>query len=146
MKPGDHVTLRAEAGSVVPAGRHTVSRVNPDGSFHVGGNTAVWPARVEEDAPVTDPKPETHESLAKRLDAGGARFTEIDTTLHEIRELLKPLPEMQADIAKTREIVEAWAAVKTMGKFLKWFSGLLAAVVAIFAAFKVAVGAVWRLS
>ncbi len=64
----------------------------------------------------------------------------------DIREMLKPLPEMQADIAKTREIVEAWAAVKTMGKFLKWFSGLLAALVAIFAAFKVAVGAVWRLS
>lgn len=93
-----------------------------------------------------DGAPETHESLARRLDAGGARFSEIDTTLHEIRELLKPLPEMQADIAKTREIVEAWAAVKTMGKFLKWFSGLLAALVAIFAAFKVALGAVWRVT
>ena len=90
--------------------------------------------------------PETNESLAKRLEAGGLHFEQIDTTLHEIRELLKPLPEMQVDIAKTREIVEAWVAVKTMGKFLKWFSGLLAALVAIFAAFKVALGAAWRLS
>lgn len=93
-----------------------------------------------------DGAPETHENLAKRLDADDVRFEKIDTTLHEIRELLKPLPEMQADIAKTREIVEAWAAVKTMGKFLKWFSGLLTALVAIFAAFKVALGTVWRVS
>ncbi len=146
MTPGDSVTLRDESGSIIPAGRHTVSRVNPDGSFHVGGNTAVWPARVEDDATVTHPKTETHESLAKHIDASGLHFEQIDTTLHEIRELLKPLPEIQADIAKTREIVEAWGAVKTMGKFLKWFSGLLAALVAIFAAFKVALGAAWRLS
>lgn len=46
MKIGQQVTLRAEPGAIVPAGSYTVSRVNPDGSFHVGGNTAVWPRRV----------------------------------------------------------------------------------------------------
>lgn len=46
MKIGDHVTLRDEPGAIVPAGSYTVSRVNSDGSFHVGGNTAVWPRRL----------------------------------------------------------------------------------------------------
>lgn len=47
MQAGDRVTLRAEPGAIVPAGSYTVSRVNPDGSFHVGGNTAVWPNRIK---------------------------------------------------------------------------------------------------
>lgn len=46
MQAGDCVNLRHEPGAIVPAGSYTVSRVNPDGSFHVGGNTAVWPRRV----------------------------------------------------------------------------------------------------
>jgi len=50
VRPGDRITLRTEAGSIIPAGRHTVSRVNPDGSFHVGGNTAVWPRRIDDAA------------------------------------------------------------------------------------------------
>ncbi|WP_207094164.1 hypothetical protein [Novosphingobium sp. PY1] len=46
MKVGDPVTLRYEAGCIVPAGTYRVSKINEDGSFHVGGNTAVWPRRV----------------------------------------------------------------------------------------------------
>jgi hypothetical protein len=46
MKPGDRVLLRHELDCIVEAGCYTVSRVNQDGSFHVGGNTAVWPRRV----------------------------------------------------------------------------------------------------
>lgn len=46
IQPGDRVTLRHEAGCIIPAGQYTVSKVNQDGSFHVGGNTAVWPRRV----------------------------------------------------------------------------------------------------
>ena len=43
---GDIVTLAHEDDCIVPAGVHTVSTVNEDGSFHVGGSTAVWPRRV----------------------------------------------------------------------------------------------------
>jgi hypothetical protein len=43
---GDRVTLDDEDDAIVPAGRHIVSKVNEDGSFHVGGNTAVWPRRI----------------------------------------------------------------------------------------------------
>lgn len=50
MKAGDRVTLEPESGAIVPAGSYTVSRVNPDGSFHVGGNTAVWPRRIVKEA------------------------------------------------------------------------------------------------
>lgn len=50
MKAGDHVTIKPEPGAIVPAGSYTVSQVNPDGSFHVGGNTAVWPRRVTKGA------------------------------------------------------------------------------------------------
>lgn len=46
MQVGDSVNLRHEAGSIIPAGVYIVSRINSDGSFHVGGNTAVWPRRV----------------------------------------------------------------------------------------------------
>lgn len=46
MKPGDRVLLRHEPDCIVESGCYTVSRVNADGSFHVGGNTAVWPHRV----------------------------------------------------------------------------------------------------
>jgi hypothetical protein len=45
-KVGDFVFLDHEEGSIIPEGGHVVSHVNPDGSFHVGGNTAVWPHRV----------------------------------------------------------------------------------------------------
>jgi len=44
---GDRVTLVEEIDSIVPAGDYTVSQVNKDGSFHVGGRTAVWPSRIK---------------------------------------------------------------------------------------------------
>ena len=43
---GDQVTLDDEDDAIIPSGSHVVSKVNPDGSFHVGGNTAVWPRRI----------------------------------------------------------------------------------------------------
>lgn len=45
-KVGDTVTLGEEFDCIIPPGTYTVSQVNPDGSFHVGGNTAVWPRRI----------------------------------------------------------------------------------------------------
>lgn len=43
---GDRVTLDDEDDAIIPTGSHVVSKVNEDGSFHVGGNTAVWPRRI----------------------------------------------------------------------------------------------------
>lgn len=51
LEPGDSILLSDfEPGCIIPDGWHTVSAVNPDGSFHVGGNTAVWPHRIKETA------------------------------------------------------------------------------------------------
>ena len=47
VKVGDKVILKKEEDSIVPSGEHRVSSVNEDGSFHVGGNTAVWSTRIE---------------------------------------------------------------------------------------------------
>lgn len=46
MQMGQTVRIADEADSIIPAGTYRVSKVNADGSFHVGGNTAVWPRRV----------------------------------------------------------------------------------------------------
>lgn len=48
VNPGDEVLLTDTPGCIIPAGWHTVSHVNPDGTFRVGGNTAVMPERVAE--------------------------------------------------------------------------------------------------
>lgn len=50
MTTGDIVTLVDEPDCIVPAGTYRVSKVNEDGSFHVGGRTAVWPRRIEKTA------------------------------------------------------------------------------------------------
>lgn len=46
MKVGQTVTLIDEIDCIIPAGTYRVSKINANGSFHVGGNTAVWPRRI----------------------------------------------------------------------------------------------------
>ena len=48
LKVGDIVTLTDEPDDIIPAGVYVISHINPDQSFHVGGNTAVWKYRVVE--------------------------------------------------------------------------------------------------
>lgn len=47
LKVGQSVLLKDEDDCIIPAGKYIVSQVNTDGSFHVGGNTAVWPRRLQ---------------------------------------------------------------------------------------------------
>lgn len=47
MSVGDEVELVDETDAIVPAGKYKVSKINENGSFHVGGNTAVWPKRIK---------------------------------------------------------------------------------------------------
>lgn len=79
----------------------------------------------------------SHDELARRLDMGTKRFDDIEQTLMAIMEQTSAIPKMQEDIAETREMVEAWAAVKTAGRFLKWLAGIIAALAAIIAAAKI---------
>lgn len=78
-----------------------------------------------------------------RLGRGEVRFTEIIEAIKEIKAAVAHIPSIQTEIVgikeevqATKEIVEAWSAVKTMGKFIKWFSGIVAAAGVIFASFK----------
>lgn len=76
----------------------------------------------------------THRDIADRLDKGNERFAVIESKLVEIADHLKALdalPQMQADIAATKEIVEAWSAVKWIGRFFKWLGIVAAAVTAL---------------
>lgn len=82
----------------------------------------------------------TEEEIIQRLDQGTAQFAQIRDSLEEITEQLRPLPQMQKDITATKEIVDAWGAVKTGGKFIKWLAGVIAAIGIIIAATKVAAG------
>lgn len=79
-----------------------------------------------------------HNDIMRQLAAGEKRFTAIDERLTVLLDRVSPIPAMQLDIAsaktditETRELVEAWAAVKTFGRFFKWASGVLAGVLAV---------------
>lgn len=84
----------------------------------------------------------TNDEIAKRFDEGSRQFTEIRGEFAEIRgqladvlKALEPLPQMKRDIAtakkngaSTKELVEAWNAVKTGGKFVRWIAPLIGAI------------------
>ena len=78
----------------------------------------------------------SHQEILNSLERGQAKFVEIEKQLDAIVKALEPLPQMQADIAETKEIVAAWAAVKTLGKFIKWAGGIVTALGAIVLAVK----------
>ena len=79
----------------------------------------------------------SHADIADRIEQGNRKFVEIEKALKNIAEKLEPIGQMQADIAATKEIVEAWGAVKSFGKFLKWVGSISAAISAIIVAVKV---------
>lgn len=83
------------------------------------------------------------EEIAERLAEGSRQFAAIDERLSAIARALEPLPGMQADLAAAKqdsatvkEIVEAWNAVKTGGKFVKWIAPIAGAVAGGWAAVK----------
>lgn len=91
------------------------------------------------------------ERVSARLARGEERFAHIEEKLDRLLAAVSSIPEIQADLAevkgdtaKTKEIVEAWAAVKNVGKFLKWFAGIVAAVSAIIVAIKVGAAHIMR--
>lgn len=83
----------------------------------------------------------THKDISDRLDRGDQRFKEI-------AEELKCLPQMQADLAAVREILEALQGLKTLGKVAMAISkpilAIGGAIVAMWGFFKLAVIAVTK--
>ncbi|MBS4048055.1 MAG: hypothetical protein KG075_17045 [Alphaproteobacteria bacterium] len=97
----------------------------------------------------------SHSELAEKIDRDAAaiegrfargeeRFRAIEDKLDRLLDAVECIPAIQSDLAevkenaaKTKEIVEAWSAVKTMGKFLKWLAAIVAALTTILIAIKV---------
>lgn len=48
----------------------------------------------------------------------------LATLTDEVIALKKMVSVVQQDVSATKELVEAWAAVKTVGRFIKWASGI----------------------
>lgn len=70
--------------------------------------------------------PHVQKALMDRLERGDAKFDEMAAAIAKIGEAVKPIEQISHDVEKTKEIVEAWAAVKTIGKFLKWVAPIAA--------------------
>lgn len=62
--------------------------------------------------------------LHKLLGAVATLTDEVSGLRHEVADLTK-------EVSETREIVEAWGAVKTAGKFIKWLGVVFGSLTAI---------------
>lgn len=60
----------------------------------------------------------------------------VATLTDETASLKREFSDLKKKVNETKDIVEAWQAVKTGGKFLKWLGGVIAACVTIFASIK----------
>lgn len=54
----------------------------------------------------------------------------------KIDALIASVDALKAEVAETREIVEAWKSVKLWGEFVKWAAGIITAACVMFAAWK----------
>ena len=74
----------------------------------------------------------THLDIAHRMDRIEEKF---DAFMAEMR---ADMASVKTDVSETKEIVAAWGAVKLMGKFIKWASGILTGIVAGYIVIKAA--------
>lgn len=58
-------------------------------------------------------------------------------------EMRVEMKEIKTDVAETRDIVKAFEAVKTGGKFLTWFAAVIAAIGVIILALKSTFSLMW---
>lgn len=82
-----------------------------------------------------EPQP-THQDISDHLVRSETRFSMIEEKLDALLVAVRPIPEMQADIAKTKELVEFKETVANGAKYLKWIASVVAAIMAIVIAFK----------
>ena len=86
--------------------------------------------------------PVTHEDIHARLASGQQRFAHVEEVLakveaaldqvirgqDEFRNTIKPISE---DIADIKDMVGAWKAVGSAGRFAKWLGGITTGLVAL---------------
>ena len=115
----------------------------------VGRSDQSWQRDVDQG--MTGHSTISHEDILARLEQGDHQFHDINAKLVAIIAQLEPLGSLQSDmtkvkedIAATKELVEAWAAVKTLSRFLKWAAGIIAALAAITVASKAGIASIIR--
>lgn len=74
--------------------------------------------------------PETTQQMQKLLEA-------VATMTDKMTEMSHQLEELQKKVDETRDIVQAWEAVKVGGKFVKWMGGMATALAAMWLLMKV---------
>lgn len=98
----------------------------------------------------------TNDEIKEALDKHSSEFEAIRGWMASIDEKLAPIPQIQKDAAEakaaatnaearaseTKEIVDAWNAVKTGGRFLKWAAGVLGSIGILYASARGYIG-VW---
>ena len=94
--------------------------------------------RLERGDKKFDDMADANRAAAEKMEAMAAAIAKISEAVAPIHDIKHDVEKMKSDVAETKEIVEAWSAVKTMGKFLKWASGLIAAATVVYVAFKAA--------
>jgi uncharacterized protein YlxW (UPF0749 family) len=78
-------------------------------------------------------KAQEHEALRQQVERMDEKLDELLTV---VRQLGHDVEQLSADVAETKELVAAWKAAKAWGTFVKWIAGLLAALFAVWAAWK----------
>lgn len=93
----------------------------------------------------------TNDEIRERFEQGSRNFEEIREQLNKVLEALEPLPQMKIDIAvakkdaeTVKDLVEAWNAVKTGGKFIKWVAPIVGGLIGGWAALKSGIAGFWR--
>jgi len=86
----------------------------------------------------------THDDIMQALARGSERFDAMERSINAIAQQTSAIPQMQTDLAETRELVEAWDTVKNAGRFIKWFSGIVVALAALAVAIKTGIAHVLR--
>jgi outer membrane murein-binding lipoprotein Lpp len=74
-----------------------------------------------------------HQALQEQV----ARMDEkLDQLIDAVRRLSHDVERLTEDVAATKEIVTAWSAVKTWGKFVTWIAGILGGLFFLWSAWK----------
>lgn len=104
----------------------------------------------------------THDDIYQRLGRGDERFRAVenqleesarvqkaicekldrvitaqDTFRSEIGDIRRDIKDISEDVLKTRDVVETFSTLKNLARFLKWFSGVLAATALILGVLKI---------
>ena len=82
------------------------------------------------------PHQPTHLELSARMDQFAGKLDEILKSFEEMKgsvsDVKQSLVQVEKDVAETKDLVEAWGAVKTAGKFIKWLGSIATGLVAVY--------------